>query len=100
MRAAAPLDWRTAAFAAGAAVLTWLATSGRRAIRNIGKTEQEIRDAELLEALKRAEKAHANSDPSDDAAADADVARAREALRRAKFKRAFTDAFGEDDDAR
>lgn len=89
-------DWRPAAAAAAGAFVTWLATSGRKAIRNIGKTEQEIRDEELLEALRRAEKAHANDDPTDDAAADADVARAREALRRAKFKRAFTDAFGDD----
>lgn len=74
--------------------------AARRAIRNRGKTEQEIAQEELDRAFKRAEAAHANSDPTDDAAADAAVEAARVSYNKIRRARAVWDGITEDTPAK
>lgn len=92
------MDWsallQKAALIVAGGVCTWAATGGRRAIRNLGKTEVELADEELERAMSRAERAHKNDDPTDDAAADAAVEKARAFRARARRMNAIADAFG------
>jgi hypothetical protein len=73
-------------------VCTWAARSGVRAFKNRGKTDVEIaleaverESAELEAAISAQRIAHENADPSDDAAADARVARERMELEAARM---------------
>ena len=94
------MDWQKILVAIGTALargcLTWMATSGRRIARNLGKTELALAEEQLDAALKRAEKAHANDNPRDDADADAAVAAAKRMRERARRLKAIADAVGEE----
>jgi len=94
------MDWQKILIGIGTAIgggcLTWLATGGRKAIRNYGKTELEIAEAHLDDALKRAEKAAATPGKEDDAQAAADVASARRIVEKMKRLSAITDGFGQE----
>lgn len=90
----ADIPWDKIITGALAALGMWCAPRLYRAARNIGKTEVQLADEALDRALAAAEKAHANSDPGDDAAADALVARAREARARALRMQAIADSLG------
>lgn len=72
-------------------VCTWAARSGVRAFKNRGKTDVEIaleaverESRELEDAMTAQRIAHANADPTDDAAADARVMRERLDVERAR----------------
>lgn len=68
----------------------------RRAIRNRGKTEQEIASEDLDRAFRNAEEKHKNTNPNDDAAADAAVDAARKRLNDIRRSRAIWDGLTED----
>lgn len=78
--------------AAVAALVTWLATTGRKAIANIGKTKVQIATAALEEAVRRFAEAKATEDPSDDAAAAAALDKAKHDMETARLLKAVTDA--------
>ncbi len=83
----------TAAFAG---FVTWAALAGRKAIKNYGKTEVEIDEAELLEAEKAVAAAKLTpDDPLDDKVALAIQEKARLRLNNAKRWQAVTDAIGD-----
>jgi F0F1-type ATP synthase membrane subunit b/b' len=69
----------------------------RKAIKNRGKTEQEIAAEELDAALAKAEHAHKTPDPADDAIADAAVERERAEYNKIRRARAVWDGIAEDE---
>ena len=78
--------------AAVTALVTWLATAGRQAIRNIGKTKVEIATHDLEDATRRFMEAKATADPSDDVAAQVALDRAKHGMEKAQIVKAVTDA--------
>lgn len=80
--------------AAGVAV--GLLPSGFRVLRAWRKTETDLADEALHDAVERQNAAHANADPSDDADADARVARAAELRRKARRLQAIADALADE----
>ena len=78
--------------AALAALLTWLATSGRRAIKNIGKTKVEIAQSDLERAMVRFMEAKATADPQDDIVAQQALDKAQSEANKAQIIKAVTDA--------
>ena len=89
------VDWSKVLLTTAGVVGGWLAPRVYRAVRNLGKTEQKLAEDELEDALKRAEAAHANADPTDDAAADAAVVRAKALRAKAARLGALADAFAD-----
>lgn len=80
--------------AAVAALVTWLATSGKRTIANLGKTQFEIKQAAHARAMRDLEAARATDDPRDDVAAAALARDAQDALDNAQRLKAIADGFG------
>ena len=89
------MDWKTVVLPILGALLTWVGLTVRKAIRNRGKTELDLADEVLDEAMRRAEAAHASADPKDDADADAAVARAKTIRAHALRLKAIADAIGD-----
>ena len=94
------MDWLTiakwAAPILGGICVGTVLPAARRAVRNRGKTEQEIAAEELERAFARAEKAQQTPDPTDDGPADAAVEKARAELNRIRRARAVWDGIAED----
>jgi hypothetical protein len=67
----------------------------RKAIKNYGKTEAEIRAAKLEKALKALEKAHATPDKTDDLPAEKQVELAEKRLEWAHRLKSLTDGLSE-----
>lgn len=82
--------------AAVASLVTWAGLAGRKAIKNFGKTEVEIDEAELVEAEKAVAAAKLTpDDPLDDKIALAIREKAQRRLNNAKRWQALTDAIGD-----
>lgn len=94
------MDWLTiakwAAPILGGICVGTVLPAARRAIRNRGKTDQDIAAEDLDRAFKRAEEAHKNDNPNDDADADAAVDAARKRLNDIRRARAIWDGIAED----
>lgn len=95
--AAPAFDWQTilthAATGAVSALGLWLMTGGRKAIANWGKTDLEVKVAELEEALVELKAAQATPDKTDDIAAAARVAKIKRDVVAAKRLKAVLDGF-------
>ncbi len=89
------IDWTHVATAVSAFAIGFAPTA-KRIIKNLGKTEVELADEAAHAAVAAQERAHANSDPTDDAAADERVARAEELRRHAHRLGAIADALAEE----
>lgn len=87
------MDWQPwaekVALAVGGAIASYVLPRALRAWRNRHKTRAQIATEELERAIADAKAAHANSDPSDDAAADARVDQARRAAHAAREGASF-----------
>jgi hypothetical protein len=88
-------DWKVILGTACGGVIAWVGAGFVRSVKNYGKTELEIAEGHLDDALKRAEKAAATPDKTDDVQAAADVASARRIVEKMKRLSAITDGFGE-----
>lgn len=77
-------------------LIAWIGVSGRKAIRNYGKSNAQIAHEELVAAQAKVEAARATPEPEDDKAAEAKAQEAAEHLSSAKKFQAITDSFGED----
>ncbi len=79
----------------GGALLAWVGMAARKAIKNYGKTDVEIAQADLDDKTKKYEDALKTADPCDDVAAAKAKAVAEEHLAFAKRVQAITDAIGD-----
>lgn len=91
------IDWTHVAAAAGGLAVGILPTA-RRVMRAYGKSKQELADEALADAVEKAKVAHADSDPSNDAAADAVLERARAIRAKAKILHDLGDALAAEPD--
>jgi hypothetical protein len=80
--------------AAVGGIVAWLATSGRRAIKNFGKTEIDIACDDLERALLDLTNAQATPDTADDEKAKEKVEAARKRVKAVQRLKGILDAFG------
>lgn len=88
---------RAGLIAVGGAIAAWVAVAARKAVKNWGKTKWEIASEHYEEALKAAQAAHADSDPKNDNAADANVEKQRKIRDHYAELMAITSAVGDTD---
>lgn len=82
----------------GAGVAVGLLPSAFRVLKAWRKTEVDLADEALHDAVEKQQKAHANADPTDDDDADLRVARAEEIRRKARRLSAIADALAAETD--
>jgi len=79
-------------------LIAWIGVSGRKAIRNYGKSNAQIAQEELQAALAKVEAAKATPEPEDDKLAEAKAEAAAGNVVSAKRLQAITDSLGSDSD--